>query len=176
MTRTLRDYGMGKSWLEDAILHEIEDNIRLFSNHATVPVDPRGYMEHFTANIISTLAFGKRYEINDEAYNKFTKAFADNTRLLGPPLTPIYLFPITRFLIPQYRENWKRFYSNWKTYLPFAEKRIAERKQYIKAADVPAENYVDSYFEEARKQKAQGVVNSTFTGKLWFHDLWFCDS
>jgi cytochrome P450 len=163
MTRTLREYGMGKSWLEEAFLQEIEDSIRLFSKHEKDPVDPRGYIEHYTANMISRLTFGKRYEIDNQAYNRFTKAFADNTRLLGPPLTPVYLYPITKYIIPQYRENWRRFYSNWSVYLPFVKKQMEERKQYVKSTDAAAENYVDSFFEEAKKQQVQGVVNSTFT-------------
>ncbi|XP_055333758.1 cytochrome P450 2J4-like [Paramacrobiotus metropolitanus] len=160
MTRTLRDYGLGKSWLQDTILNEIEDNFTYFTKHAKDPVDPRGYIEHFTANIVSLLAFGKRYEINDKEYNRFTEAFAQNTRLLGPPLTPVYLYPWIKHIIPEYKANWNKFYNNWRTYMPFAEKRIKERKEHSIQSDTP-ENYVDSYFEEAKKH--QGEPNNTFT-------------
>ncbi|XP_055332394.1 cytochrome P450 2H2-like [Paramacrobiotus metropolitanus] len=81
---TLRDFGMGKTWLEDNIIAEVEDMCAVLRKQNKQPFDPKTLLSHSVSNVICALVFGKRFAHTDAKFTKLASLFPENVRITGP--------------------------------------------------------------------------------------------
>ncbi|OQV12855.1 Cytochrome P450 2J5 [Hypsibius exemplaris] len=75
---TLRDLGMGKNWLEDTILTEVEELCQILRDTKQTPFNPKVKLTNSVSNVICALIFGRRFELNDPKFSRLTGLIAEN--------------------------------------------------------------------------------------------------
>ena len=58
--KALRDFGVGKSTLEEKIKHEVDFVLAEFDNKKGMPFDPKEIFDKAVSNIICSIIFGQR--------------------------------------------------------------------------------------------------------------------
>ena len=77
--KNLKKHGMGKSEMELKILNEIEDVMALIEN--SKPLNPLGFLETYSANVICYLCFGKSWEYEKNDGNVYKHALKQMHKL-----------------------------------------------------------------------------------------------
>ncbi|XP_055336679.1 cytochrome P450 2B4-like [Paramacrobiotus metropolitanus] len=158
---TLRDFGMGKTWLEDNIIAEVEDMCGMLRKLNRQPFDPKTLLSHSVSNVICALVFGKRFDHSDAKFGKLSTLFAENIRVIGPVLAVVQAFPILRFVPGPFRRAVKVARRNFGDLYAFCKQLINEHQS--KFSSESADDYIDAYLKEAQEQKRKGIVDSTFS-------------
>ncbi|OQV17436.1 putative Cytochrome P450 2H2 [Hypsibius exemplaris] len=75
---TLRDLGMGKNWLEDTIIAEVESLCQVLRDTKEAPFNPKVHLTNSVSNVICALIFGKRFELTDPKFSRLTGLITEN--------------------------------------------------------------------------------------------------
>ncbi|OQV22533.1 Cytochrome P450 18a1 [Hypsibius exemplaris] len=75
---TLRDLGMGKNWLEDVIIGEVESMCAIFRAQKGAPINPSVLVTNTISNVICAMIFGKRFELTDPKFSRITSLISAN--------------------------------------------------------------------------------------------------
>jgi cytochrome P450 len=75
---TLRDLGMGKNWLEDTIIAEVEGLCQTLKETNEKPFNPKVHLTNSVSNVICALIFGKRFSLTDPTFTRLTKLISEN--------------------------------------------------------------------------------------------------
>uniref|UniRef100_A0A8C3T8W7 Cytochrome P450 2G1 n=1 Tax=Chelydra serpentina TaxID=8475 RepID=A0A8C3T8W7_CHESE len=97
---TLRNLGMGKRTLEERIAEEAECLVEEIRKARGSPFDPSRPISHAVANVISSVAFGDRFDYQDQMFLSLLDVIQSLFLELSSPWTQLYeMFPgIMRFL------------------------------------------------------------------------------
>uniref|UniRef100_A0A3B5MAG0 Cytochrome P450, family 2, subfamily X, polypeptide 9 n=1 Tax=Xiphophorus couchianus TaxID=32473 RepID=A0A3B5MAG0_9TELE len=149
---TLRNFGLGKTSMEDRIHDEIQYTIKTLEQ-STGTLSPQVMFHNAASNIICQVLFGKRYEYNDELIKVIVQCFTENAKIANGPWLYDSL-PITRSLpLP--------FKTAFRNYKDIAMELLKEHKK----TKVPGEprDFLDCYLDELDKRKDDG---SSFSEEL----------
>ncbi|OQV12856.1 Cytochrome P450 18a1 [Hypsibius exemplaris] len=75
---TLRDLGMGKNWLEDTIIAEVEALCQVLRETQRKPFNPKVKLTNSVSNVICALIFGQRFELDDPRFTRLTAMIAED--------------------------------------------------------------------------------------------------
>ncbi|KAM4694852.1 cytochrome P450 2K1-like [Discoglossus pictus] len=101
---TLRDFGMGKSTIEEKIIDECNYLVQHFESFKGKPFDLSMIMNGAVANIIVAILLGHRMNYKDPTFHRLLNLTNENVRLLGSPMVSIYnMFPSLGFLPGSHR-------------------------------------------------------------------------
>ncbi|KAM8953399.1 cytochrome P450 2K1-like [Pelodytes ibericus] len=96
---TLRDFGMGKSDIEEKIIEECEYLIQYFESFKGKAFDTIMVMNASVANIIVSILLGQRMDYEDKVFQRLLSLVNENVRLLGSPAVALYnMYPALGFL------------------------------------------------------------------------------
>ncbi|XP_075057358.1 cytochrome P450 2K4-like isoform X1 [Mixophyes fleayi] len=96
---TLRDFGMGKSTIEEKIVEECTHLIEHVASFKGKQFDDTMIMNAAVANIIVALLLGHRMNYEDPQFRRLLTLTNENVQLLGSPMVLIYnVYPILGFL------------------------------------------------------------------------------
>uniref|UniRef100_A0A3B5LU28 Cytochrome P450, family 2, subfamily X, polypeptide 9 n=1 Tax=Xiphophorus couchianus TaxID=32473 RepID=A0A3B5LU28_9TELE len=139
---TLRNFGLGKTSMEDRIHDEIQYTIKTLEQ-STGTLSPQVMFHNAASNIICQVLFGKRYEYNDELIKVIVQCFTENAKIANGPWAMLYdSLPITRSLpLP--------FKTAFRNYKDIAMELLKEHKK----TKVPGEprDFLDCYLDELDK-------------------------
>ncbi|OQV16086.1 Cytochrome P450 18a1 [Hypsibius exemplaris] len=79
---TLRDLGMGKNWMEDTIIAEVEGLCQALRETNQKPFDPKVQLTNSVSNVICAIIFGKRFELTDPKFSRLTRLVAENMAII----------------------------------------------------------------------------------------------
>ncbi|XP_061109341.1 cytochrome P450 2K1-like [Conger conger] len=97
---TLRDFGMGRSTIEDRIIDEAQQTLDVFAQYKGRPFNPTIHINSAVSNIICVLVFGQRFQYDDPHFLRLQRLVSENIRLAVSPMTQLYdAFPIPIFLM-----------------------------------------------------------------------------
>ncbi|XP_075440368.1 cytochrome P450 2K1-like [Ascaphus truei] len=112
---TLRDFGMGKSSIEQKVIEECAHLIQHFESFKGKPFDNTMIMNAAVANIIVAILLGHRMDYEDPTFLRLLNLTNENVRLLGSPTISLYnIFPVIGFLPGNHRtivNNVKELYA-----------------------------------------------------------------
>ncbi|XP_056419492.1 uncharacterized protein LOC130360961 [Hyla sarda] len=92
---TLRDFGMGKSTIEEKIVDECANLTTYFASYKGKPFDNFLILNAAVANIIVAILLGNRMDYDDPQFERLLTLINENIRLLGSPMVSLYnFFPI----------------------------------------------------------------------------------
>ncbi|OWA51966.1 Cytochrome P450 2B19 [Hypsibius exemplaris] len=69
---TLRDLGMGKNWLEDTIITEVQELCDILRSTKGKAIYPKVQVTNSIANVICALIFGRRFTLDDPKFTRLT--------------------------------------------------------------------------------------------------------
>ncbi|KAM4771246.1 cytochrome P450 2K4-like [Rhinophrynus dorsalis] len=102
--KTLRDFGIGKSRIEEKIIEECSYLINHIASFKGKPFDDTMVLNASVANIIVSVLLGHRMECEDPVFLRLLKLNNENVRLLGTPMVMLYnIFPFFGFLPGSHR-------------------------------------------------------------------------
>ncbi|XP_040283164.1 cytochrome P450 2K6-like isoform X2 [Bufo bufo] len=91
---TLRDFGMGRSSLEEKVAEECTTVIKYFATFKERPFDNTMILNAAVANIIVSILLGHRMDYNDPQFLRLLSLVNENVRLAGAPMVSLYnIFP-----------------------------------------------------------------------------------
>ncbi|KAK3083663.1 hypothetical protein FSP39_000935 [Pinctada imbricata] len=159
---TLREFGFGKRIMEHKILEEVDVFLASLRKTKGTSFDISPLLSTSVSNVISSIAFGRRFEHDDANFNKITNAISENfsDSIMAGILT---FFPFLR-RIPGDPLNVGHFMKNVEMVNSFTQGIVDERKKSFeqegKAGDIrEVTNYLDAYL----KQRKDAPTESTFT-------------
>uniref|UniRef100_A0A3B3XJJ7 Cytochrome P450, family 2, subfamily X, polypeptide 9 n=1 Tax=Poecilia mexicana TaxID=48701 RepID=A0A3B3XJJ7_9TELE len=82
---TLRNFGLGKTSMEDRIHDEIQFTIKTLEQSTGGTLSPQVMFHNAASNIICQVLFGKRYEYNDELIKIIVQCFTENAKIANGP-------------------------------------------------------------------------------------------
>ncbi|KAL3883928.1 hypothetical protein ACJMK2_030154, partial [Sinanodonta woodiana] len=155
---TLRNFGMGKSALEERIHKEVSLLMSSVDEQNQQPFDPSAIVHTSTFNVIAALAFGGHFNYDDSRFLKMLAAMNENMRNLGSS-SAVNFFPFLRHL-PGDLFKMKRTLHN----VDFVEEYINEviDKHMEEYDENKVEDFVSAYIKEMKVQKEHNKA-TTFT-------------
>jgi cytochrome P450 family 2 subfamily K len=159
---TLRDLGMGKNWLEDTIITEVEGLCKILTNTNRKPFNPKVHLTNSVSNVICALIFGQRFSLTDPTFSRLTSLIAENLEsssadTLAQALPFLLWFPNT------IRSRVLRGRRNLVSLAAFLKERVDEHAAVAdRRTDV--RDYLDAYQDE-RESGSKTAVKEKFDGK-----------
>ncbi|XP_044147855.1 cytochrome P450 2K6-like [Bufo gargarizans] len=96
---TLRDFGMGKSSLEEKVAEECTTVIKYFATFKGKPFENLMILNAAVANIIVSILLGYRMDYDDPQFKRLLYLTNENVRLLGAPMVSLFnIFPFIALL------------------------------------------------------------------------------
>ncbi|KAJ8268172.1 hypothetical protein COCON_G00133440 [Conger conger] len=89
---TLRDFGMGRSTIEDRIIDEAQQTLDIFAQYKGRPFNPTIHVNSAASNIICVLVFGQRFQYDDPHFLRLQQLVSESTRLAVSPMVQIQRF------------------------------------------------------------------------------------
>ena len=158
---TLRDLGMGKNWLEDTIIGEVDGLCDLLRKTEGKPFNPKVHLTNSVSNVICALIFGKRFDINDPFFTRLTHGITESveTFLLDVLATT---FPFLMWFPNPARSGVIQGKANEALLAGYMEEKIQEHEKMDKQEDV--QDYLFAYQTE-RETGTKTPAKETFDGE-----------
>ncbi|KAM8952506.1 cytochrome P450 2K4-like [Pelodytes ibericus] len=98
---TLRDFGMGKSPIEEKIIEECDNLNQQIASFEGKPFDNTVTLNSAVANIIVSITLGHRMGYEDPIFLRFLSLINENIKLVASPMLSIYnMYPRIMGLLP----------------------------------------------------------------------------
>ncbi|CAH2245834.1 cytochrome P450 2K1-like [Pelobates cultripes] len=156
---TLRDFGMGKSSIEEKIIDECDHLVLQFQSFNGKSIDNTVTIISAIANIIVSIVLGHRMEYDDTAFLKLMSLTVENIKLVGSPMISLYnLFPNFVGLFPG---SHKTVHKNMKELNDFITETFVE---YLKELDVNDQrSFIDAFLIRQKEEENNP--------KTYFHNI-----
>ena len=122
---TLRDLGMGKNWLEDTVIAEVEDLCRVLADTSQAPFDPKPQLTNSVSNIICALIFGTRFDLADTYFSRLTQLLSENVAALRWDFFAIN-FPFLMWFPNPIRTHVLRAREDLRSLVEFLQERVKD--------------------------------------------------
>ncbi|XP_040204252.1 cytochrome P450 2K6-like isoform X1 [Rana temporaria] len=144
---TLRDFGMGKSSIEEKIIEECSYVIKSFESLKGKPFDNTMMINAAVANIIVSVLLGHRMDYKDLQFKRLITLMHENVRLLGSSMVGIYnIFPFLGFL----PGNHKTIRRNAQEIFEFVTKTFIK---YLKNLDESDQrSFIDAFLVKQKEE------------------------
>ncbi|OQV12854.1 Cytochrome P450 2J5 [Hypsibius exemplaris] len=160
---TLRDLGMGKNWLEDTILTEVEELCQILRDTKETPFNPKVKLTNSVSNVICALIFGRRFELNDPKFSRLTGLIAENVAAAGAEGIA-KTFPFLMWFPNRVRNLIYRTRRNRDTLTKFMQEMIAEEAKKPNRDPDDVQDYLRAYQRE-RETGAKMADRESFDEK-----------
>ncbi|XP_056908352.1 cytochrome P450 2F2-like [Takifugu flavidus] len=155
---TMRNFGMGKTSMEDRIRGEIEYIVNTLEKNNGKTLSPHLMFHNAASNIICQVLFGTRYEYDDHFIREIVRCFTENAKISNGPWAMLYdSIPLVRYLpLP-----FKNAFKNVETAENLVKDLFVEHKKTRMSGD--PRDFVDCYFDELDKR---GKDRSSFSENM----------
>ncbi|KAM3914722.1 cytochrome P450 2D17-like [Leptodactylus fuscus] len=153
---TLRNFGMGKKSLEERVTEEAQCLYSAFESKKGCPFNPHFLINNAVSNVICSIAFGNRFEYDDQKFQKllsfFDAALKAEFGFLGQILNEIPFLTNIPWLIDRVIQPERQI-------IAFLKEVISEHKKTWNPNDI--RDFIDSYLLEMTKVKEDGSCTLT---------------
>uniref|UniRef100_A0A8C5H432 Cytochrome P450 2F2-like n=1 Tax=Gouania willdenowi TaxID=441366 RepID=A0A8C5H432_GOUWI len=159
---TLRNFGMGKTSMEDIIHGEIQYILKTLENSIGTTISPQVMFHNAASNIICQVLFNTRYEYDDDFIKVVVRCLTENTKHANGAWAMLYdSIPMIRNLPLPFKDAFTNYKVN--TMWTFINNLVTE---HLKNR-VPGEprDFVDCYMDELEKKGG----DSTFSHEQLIH-------
>ncbi|XP_034386513.1 cytochrome P450 2J6-like [Cyclopterus lumpus] len=141
---TLRNFGLGKSTMEQSICEEIRHLQEEMEKEKGQPFSPVGLFNNAVANIICQLVMGKRFDYSDHNFQTMLKYLCELLRLQGSVWGMLYeAFPGVMKHLPG---THNKIFSNYDAVLDFISQEVKSHKKDLDHSD--PRDYIDAFIIE----------------------------
>jgi cytochrome P450 len=167
---TLREFGMGRSILEPALLNEIQMFIQEIQTQGGKPYDISQLLGLSICNNISLLEFGKRFDYNDPAVLKMKKHVDELMSLTSVnPLFALFGNWVMKIPFVSHFDNSDKIRDANEGILAPLRKMVAEHKKTHVEGN--QKDYIDAYLTERIQREKSGKYPEFFDDMSLFGNL-----
>ncbi|XP_068822418.1 cytochrome P450 2J2 isoform X2 [Capricornis sumatraensis] len=150
----LRNFGLGRKSLEEHIQEEVAFLIQAIGEKNGQPFNPHFKINNAVSNIICSIAFGERFDYQDDQFQELLRLLDEVTYLETTLWCQLYnVFPRIMNFLPGPHQ---RLFSNWEKLKMFVARMIENHKRDWNPAE--ARDFIDAYLQETEKDEAPCVV------------------
>lgn len=151
----LRDFGMGKSKMEDKIQEEISEMSKVIESHQGKPFELRKIMAEGVMNVIYSIVFGNRMDYNDPEFEKLIGILDYVFKNAGMQVAENFL-PWLYYI--RWDSPTKRMIKNDKVLRAHAEKKIEEHRETFDANNI--RDFIDMYILFTKEEKTHSFTDA----------------
>ena len=152
MLHVLKDFGLGKSTMDDLIMDEATHLMEEFQKHVNQNYDPQLTLKKAASNLVNVLAFGERRDYDDPKYIKSMRLVIDIFQAMGGG-SVLGLFPFLRF-VPGDFFGFQRYRANLKELKAQYQEMIDKHKAMLLEGQEPTD-LIGRYLVEINKGDRQ---------------------
>ena len=157
---TLSDLGVGKNWLEDKIIVEVEGICDVLRSANRKPIDPKVQLTNSVSNVICALTFGKRFALNDPLFSRLTPVVTENSQIFVWDMA-VVTFPFLMWFPNPVRSKIFRAKENINDLADCIREKVFEHETADPQTAV--QDYISAYQTE-RDMGTNKPSNDTFDG------------
>ncbi|XP_069830383.1 uncharacterized protein [Dendropsophus ebraccatus] len=155
---TLRDFGMGKSTIEEKIADECTYLTKYIASFKGKPFDNSMILNTAVGNIIVAILLGNRMDYDDPQFRRLIRLTTENIRLFGSPMVSLFnIHPFFGFLPGGQREVKK----NIKELFEFIRRTFVEHLKNLDEND--QKSFIDTYL--VRQKEETGNSQAYFSNE-----------
>ncbi|KAM4771244.1 cytochrome P450 2K6-like [Rhinophrynus dorsalis] len=155
--RTLRDFGMGRSTIEERIIEECSYLINCLASFKGKPFDDTMVLNASVANIIVSVLLGHRMDYEDPTFLRLLRLNNENIRLLGTPMVLAYnIFPFLGFLLGSH----KTIEKNVNELFDFIKNTFVKHMENLDIND--QRSLIDAFLVKQKEEERHSVSESYF--------------
>uniref|UniRef100_A0AC35GNT7 Cytochrome P450 n=2 Tax=Panagrolaimus sp. PS1159 TaxID=55785 RepID=A0AC35GNT7_9BILA len=148
----LRDFGVGRPILENAIISQASDVCDYFKSLNGDPVDPSKTIITCVGNIIHQLAFGITTDIRDDTIYNFRNKMLEASKLFNHPITLLMdLWEPLKYLKFLGGKSYQKLIDYNNEMIDYCRAHIEEHRKTISYENEPRD-YIDAFLIEQQKQ------------------------
>ncbi|KAM3931026.1 cytochrome P450 2K6-like [Leptodactylus fuscus] len=152
---TLRDFGMGKSIIEEKIIEECSHLTNHFASFKGKPFDNSTFLRAAVANIIVSILLRVRMDYDDSQFQRLLHLAHESVRLLGAPMVLLFnMFPF----IEMFPGSHKTIVKNVDELCDFITKTFIEHLKNLDEND--QRSFIDAFL--VRQKEEAGDPQSYF--------------
>ncbi|KAK9519201.1 hypothetical protein VZT92_021943 [Zoarces viviparus] len=146
---TLRNFGLGKSTMEQSICEEIRHLQEEIEKEKGQPFNPAGLFNNATSNIICQLVMGKRFDYSDHNFQTMLKYLSEVLQLEGSVWGLLYQsFPGVMKHLPGPHN---KMFTHFNAIQDFFSQEIENHKKDLDHSD--PRDYIDAFIIEMKNHK-----------------------
>ncbi|XP_060098792.1 cytochrome P450 2J5-like [Heteronotia binoei] len=162
---TMRKLGLGKKGVEHQIQEEAHELVEILARAKGQPLDPSLHIKNSVSNVVSALAFGHRFSVDDK---EFIMLIDIIDKLINYPGTFFnYLAEIFPQVMQYLPGPHKKMLANAEIARSFARKEIEKHKEYQAMHD--PQDFIDFYLLQMEKSKND--LSSTYNEENLAQDI-----
>ncbi|XP_069313772.1 cytochrome P450 2B6-like isoform X1 [Eulemur rufifrons] len=147
---TMRDFGMGKRSVEERIREEAQCLVEELRKSKGALLDPTFLFQSITANIISSIVFGKRFHYRDEEFLKLLDLFYQSFSLISS--LSGQLFELFSDFLKFFPGAHRQVYKNLQEINAFIGRSVEEHRETLDPS--APRDLIDAYLLRMEKEKS----------------------
>ncbi|CAL4063130.1 unnamed protein product [Meganyctiphanes norvegica] len=161
--RHLKEFGMGKSSLEETIQHEAKELIQDLALSTGIPKELSWNINVAVLNVLWKLVADRRYDVKDTEIQHFVKLTSGDFDDIQGPIALLDIFPFLIFLLPKIlKDKWMNVHKMENSRDQVKEFIMSVIREHQVSLDPSnPRDYIDMYLLEINKHN--GGLESTFT-------------
>ncbi|KAJ1063835.1 hypothetical protein K5549_009147 [Capra hircus] len=153
----LRNFGLGRKSLEEHIQEEVAFLIQAIGEKNGQPFNPHFKINNAVSNIICSIAFGERFDYQDDQFQELLRLLDEVTYLETTLWCQLYnVFPRIMNFLPGPHQ---RLFSNWEKLKMFVARMIENHKRDWNPDE--ARDFIDAYLQETEKSWQNGFLSNS---------------
>ncbi|XP_042327784.1 cytochrome P450 2C23-like [Sceloporus undulatus] len=147
---TLRNFGMGKKSIEERIQEEAEFLMKELRATKGQPFNPAMLLSCATANIVSHILLGERFDYQDQEYLRIVRLLIESLRLESSIAGQLYnIFPRIMDHLPGPHQT---FFTNLEDVQAFVAQKIINHEKTLDPSSGPRD-FIDSFLFKMEQEK-----------------------
>ena len=157
---TLRNFGMGRSILEDRIQFEVQLLLKVFQSKRNNSFDPEQLLYMSISNVMCSLSFGGHFQHDDARFGEMLRRFQINFQNIGMSAIGSFIpqlayLPGDMFKIKETLHNADVVYGWLREFV---------NEHLVNFDENNVNNFASAFIKEMKQQEASGK-ETTFTGE-----------
>ncbi|KAL8220008.1 UNVERIFIED_CONTAM: Cytochrome P450 2F2, partial [Gekko kuhli] len=168
--QTLKNFGMGRSSIEERIQEEAQCLVREFRKTAGAPFNPINLVCRAVSNVICAVVFGSRFDYEDADFLTLLDHFNENFKIMSSFWGELYnIFPRLMDLLPGPHQQ---IFRNFEKLRQFIAERVRRHQESIDPSD--PRDFIDCFLIRMEQEKQDPLSHfHTETLVMTTHNLFF---
>ncbi|XP_040261874.1 cytochrome P450 2F2-like [Bufo bufo] len=150
---TLRNFGMGRSSIEERIQEEAQYTLEVFRNTKQKPFDPTFSLSQAVSNVICSIVFGNRFEYDNKKFVSLLQHISDIFHILSSGWGKLYnIYPGIMDYLPGPHQ---RIFKNFQSMKDFVLEIVRDHEKTFQAEN--PRDFIDCFLIKMQKEEGKPI-------------------